>query len=104
MSLGTYIETFKGEALIIKEEGSTKANDKGTHSYLWDRWVMDGYPLVLLKKVKRYLEGLCVICIRWWKSKVIRGMFKWIGDKYGGFFRTREGETIGGDCTTGRRR
>ena len=94
VSLGTYIEIFKGEALIIKEEGSTKANDKGTHSYLWDRWVMDGYPLVLLKKVKIYIERLRVLYLRWWKSKVICGMSKYLEDKYEVFDRKKEGETL----------
>ena len=28
-------------------------------------------------------------------------MFKWIGEKYGGFDRTREGENIGGGWTKG---
>ena len=63
---------------------------------------MDMYPLVLSQKVKRSLEGLCMIYLRWWKSKVVCGMFKWIGDKYRGFDRKQEGGTIGGGWTTGR--
>ena len=55
---------------------------------------MDLYPLVLPHKVRRNLEGLRVLCIRWWKRKVVRGMFKWIGGKYGNFYRTQEGETL----------
>ena len=55
------------------------ANDAGVQSGLWDRWVMEMYPLVLPQKVNRYLEGLRVLYLRWWKSKVIRVMFKWIG-------------------------
>ena len=31
-------------------------------------------------------------------------MFKWLGDKYGGFYRTHEGETLGRGWTTRRRR
>ena len=52
---------------------------------------MDIYPLVLLHKVKRYIEGLHVLCLRWWKRKVIRGVFKRLWDKCGGFDRTQEG-------------
>ena len=64
-SLGKSIETFKGEDLIIiKEERDTKGYDAGFQSYLWDRWVMDMYPLVLPHKVKRSLERLHVLCLR----------------------------------------
>ena len=59
---------------------------------------------MLPHKVKIYLEGLRVICFRWWKRKVIHGMFKWLRDKYGGFDRAWEGETLGGGWTTGMRR
>ena len=86
--MGTFIETLKGESLTIKEEGGAKADDAGIHSDLWYIWVMDIYPLGLPHKVKKYLEGLHVLCIRWWKRKVIHGMFDWLGDKYGGFDRT----------------
>ena len=37
---------------------------------------MGVYLLVLTNKVKISLEGFRVICIRWWKRKVIRVMFK----------------------------
>ena len=87
----------------MKEEGETKAGDAGVQSELWDIWVMDVYPLVLPQKVNRYLEELHMLCIRWWKRKVIRGMFKWIEDKYGGFSRIHEGETPGGGWTNVRR-
>ena len=40
-SLGTSLETFKGEALAIKEEGSAKADYADIQSYLWYIWVMD---------------------------------------------------------------
>ena len=63
-SFGTYIETIKGESLVIKEEGVTNADNAGIQSYLWDIWVMDVYPLVLPQKVKIYIEGLRVLCIR----------------------------------------
>ena len=102
--LGTYIETFKGEALIIKEVGNNKDNDAGIHSYLWDRWVMDVGPTVLPHKAKRSLEGLGMLYLRLWKRKVIHGMFKVRGEKYGVFDRTQEGLYIGGGWTTGRRR
>ena len=36
-SLGTSIETFKGEAINIKELGDTKADDTGVQSDLWYR-------------------------------------------------------------------
>ena len=52
---------------------------------------MDVYPLVLPHKVKISLEGLRVLCLRWWKRKVIHGMFKWILCKYGSFDRTLGG-------------
>ena len=84
-SLGTYLETFKGEAFTTKEDGAANDDDAGVHSGLWDRWVMDVYPLALTHKMKRSIEGLRVLCLRWWKRKVIHGMFKWLGDKYGGF-------------------
>ena len=64
---------------------------------------MDVYPLVLPHKVRIYIEGLRVLYLRWWKRKVIRGMFKWLGYKYGGFYRTWEGKTLGGVWTTGGR-
>ena len=38
---------------------------------------------MLPQKVKRYLEGLHMLCIRWWKRKVIHGMFKWLGKSMG---------------------
>ena len=60
--------------------------------------------MLLPQKVKIYIEGLCVLCVNWWKRKVIFGMFKWIEEKYGGFGRTQEGETLGGGWTNGRRR
>ena len=63
-SLGTSMETFKGEALTTKEEGFAEANDAGVQSYFWDRWVMVLYPLLLPHKAKIYLEGLRVICFR----------------------------------------
>ena len=50
-SLRTSTETIKKYAPIIKEEGSTKADEAGVHSYLWDGWVMEVYPLVLPPKV-----------------------------------------------------
>ena len=50
---------------------------------------MEVYPLVLPHKVKISIEGLCMLCLRWWKRKVIHGMFKCLLDKYGGFDRTR---------------
>ena len=65
---------------------------------------MDVYPLALTHKVKRSIEGLRVLYLRWWKRKVIHGMFKWLGYKYGGFYRKQEGATLGGGWTTGRRR
>ena len=43
---------------------------------------MEVYPLVLPHKVKRSIEGLHVLCIRWWNRKVIRGMLQWLGDNY----------------------
>ena len=64
---------------------------------------MDVYPLVLPHKVNIYIKGFRVLYLRWWKRKVIRGMFKWLGYKYGGFYRTREGKTLGGGWTTGGR-
>ena len=57
---------------------------------------MDVHPLVLLQRVKRSLEGLCVLCLRWWKGKVKRGIFKWLEDEYGGFNSTQWVETLGG--------
>ena len=63
-SLGTSIETFKGEALIIKEEGATKADGAFVQSDVRDRWVMYVYPLVLPHNVKRYMKGLRVLCLR----------------------------------------
>ena len=65
---------------------------------------MDMYLLVLSHKVKRYLEGLLVLCLGRWKRKVIHGMFKWLGGNYEGFDSTREGATLGGGWTTRRRR
>ena len=65
---------------------------------------MDMYPMVLTQKVKGYLEGLRVICLRYWKRKAVHGVFKWLGDKYGGFYRKREGENLVGVCNTVRRR
>ena len=44
--------------------------------------------MVFPHKVKRPLEGLRILCLRWRKKKVINGMFKWLGDKYGGFDST----------------
>ena len=102
--MGTYIYNIKEESLIIKEEGDTKADDSGYQSYLWDKWVMDVYPLVLPHKVKRPIEGLHVLCRRLWKIKVIHGMFKCLGDKYGVFDRTLEGSTLGRGWITRRRR
>ena len=63
-SLVTSLDTFKGEVLPIKEEGYAKADCEGIHSYLWDRWVMDMYPLVFPHKLQISLEGLRVIYIR----------------------------------------
>ena len=63
---------------------------------------MGMYPLVLPQKVKRSLGGLYVLCIRWWKRKVIRGMFQLIEYKYGNFNKTQEGSTLGGGFTYGR--
>ena len=103
-SLGTFLETFKGEALIIKEEVDAKSDVTGVQSDLWYIWVMDVYPLVLSHKVKRLLEGLRMLCLRWCKRKVIHGMFKCIGDNYVGFYRTQEGETLGEGWPTGSRR
>ena len=40
-SLGTSLETFMGEAIIINEEGAAKADDAGVQLDLWGRWVMD---------------------------------------------------------------
>ena len=61
---------------------------------------MEVYPLVLPQKLKIFLEGLRVLCIRWWERKAIHGMFKWIWDKYGGFDGTREVANLGGGWTT----
>ena len=55
---------------------------------------MEMYPLVLLKKVKIYIERLRVLYLRWWKSKVICGMSKYLEDKYEVFDRKKEGETL----------
>ena len=44
--------------------------------------------MVLLHKVKIFLEGLRVLCLKWCRRKVICGVFKWLGDKYGVFYRT----------------
>ena len=60
--------------------------------------------MVLLQKVKISLEELHVLCLRWRKRKFLHGMFKWLGGKYGGFYRTHEGATILGGRTTGSRR
>ena len=79
----TSLEKFKGEAIIIKEDGDTKADDAGVQSDIWDRWVMDVYTLVLPHIVKLSLEGLHLLCIRWCKRKFIHGMFKWLWDKFG---------------------
>ena len=65
--------------------------------------MMGLYPLVLPHKVKRYLEGLRLIYLSWWKRKVILGIFKWLDKKYGGIYRTQNGATLGGGCTTGNR-
>ena len=102
--MGTSIDNFKGEGLIIKEEGDKNSDDVGVQSYLWDRWVMDVYPLVLLQKAKRFFKGLRVLCLRWWNGKVIPGTFKRIEDKYGGFNRTHEGANLGRGWTTRRKR
>ena len=56
-SLGTSLETFKGESLTIKEDGGVKSDDAGVQSYLWDIWVMEVYPLMLPHKVKGSFEG-----------------------------------------------
>ena len=37
-----------------------------------------------------------MLCLRWWKSKVIHGMFKWLGYNYEGFYRALECATLGG--------
>ena len=75
-SLGTSIETFKGESITIKEEGGSNAGDAGVQYNLWDKWLMYMYPLVFTDKVKRYLEVLRVLCLTWCKRKVIHGIFK----------------------------
>ena len=64
---------------------------------------MEVEPPVLPQKIKRSLEGLHVICLRWWKMKFIHGMFKGLEDKYGVLEMTQEGTTLGGSWTTGRR-
>ena len=95
-SLRKSLENIKGESPIIKEEGDTKADDACVHSDLWDIWVMYVYSLVLPQKVNISLEGLHVLCLRWWKRKVVYGMFRWLEGKYRGFNRTQEGATLGG--------
>ena len=52
-SLGTYLDTFKLEAITIKKYRSVKFDDVGVHSDLFDVWVMGVYPLVLPHNVKR---------------------------------------------------
>ena len=52
--------------------------------------------MVLSHKVKRYPEGFRVICLRWWKRKVVCGVFKWIGGKCGVFVGTWKVSTLGG--------
>ena len=64
---------------------------------------MEVYPLVLPHKVKIFIEGLRKLCLRWWKSKVIHGIFEWIGGRCGVFYSTRRGETLVGCWTTGSR-
>ena len=58
------------------------------------------YPLVLPHKVKISLEGLHVLCLKWGNRNFICGTFKFLEDKYGGFNRKQERETIGGGWTT----
>ena len=82
--VGTSLETVKGESLIVKEEGDNKSDDSGVQSDLWYISLMNMYSQVLPYKLKRSIEGLRVLCLRWWNRKVIRGMFKWVEDKYGG--------------------
>ena len=73
-SLVTSLKNFNGEALTIKEEGDSKPDGAGVQSSLWNRLLIYVYPLVLPHKVKISLEGLRMLCLRWWKSKVIYGM------------------------------
>ena len=77
-SLGMPPDTNKGEPPAVTEEGDTKSDNEGAQKYLWDRWVIEIYPLVSLQKVKIYLDGIRVLCLRWWKKKVIHGMFRWL--------------------------
>ena len=65
---------------------------------------MEVYPLVLPPKVKISLEGLQMLCLRWWNRKGICRFFKWIEEKYGGFKRTQTGANLRCVCTNGRRR
>ena len=102
--MGKYLETIKVEGLIIKEEGYNKDNDAGVHSDLWNILMMYVYHLVLPNKVKRSLEGLNMLCLRWRKRKFIYSMFKWLEEKYGGFVRTQEGSTLVWGWNTGKRR
>ena len=60
--------------------------------------------MVLPQKVKRSLEGFIKIYLRWWKRKVIRGMFKYLEENYGGFERTHDVVTLGWVWNPGRRR
>ena len=64
VSLVTSLETIKGESLIIKLEGDTKADDTGVQSDLLSRWVMEVYPMLLPQKVNVSLEGLHVLCLK----------------------------------------
>ena len=66
--------------------------------------MIEVYPKVSPKKLKRIIEGMRLLYLRWWKKKVIQGMFMWLEYKYGGFKSTNEGSTLGGVWTTGRRR
>ena len=65
---------------------------------------MGVYPLVSPHKVKRYLEGLRVLCLGCWKRKGIHGFLKLLGGKYGVFDRTRYVATLGWGWTTISRR
>ena len=61
--MGTSQEINKVEAFIVNEEGDTKVDDEVVQIDIWYQWVIKLYPLVSPQKLKRYLDGIRVICL-----------------------------------------
>ena len=84
------------------ESSAVKPNNVYVHINMWNLWAIVVYTVILTERVDTALYGVYVLCLRWWKGGVYKGMFCCFEENYEIFTGSWEGGGLGVGWSYGR--